>query len=89
MATTTTTAESDKPAPLTNEEIGRKLGLAHSTVSRMRRGQRVTSPSVMARMLEEFGVPPGKMLRAAASASQGDAGPWVDLMTETFGPLAE
>lgn len=40
---------------VTNEDIGRKLELSHSAVSRLRRGERLPSVEVMVRIASHFG----------------------------------
>lgn len=42
---------------MTNEEIGKKLGLTHSAVSRIRRGERLPSLEVMMAIDVNFGWP--------------------------------
>lgn len=80
---------SDTKTRLTNQEVAERLDLAHSTVSRIRRGDRATSVEVIHRISQEFGVPTDELVAAASSAHRGDKYPWIRLMEKTFGPVAQ
>lgn len=69
---------------LSNEAVSERLGLTHSAVSRMRRGERIASPRVMVQISSEFGVRLEDLVRAAATASEGDKDPWIALMASAF-----
>lgn len=47
----------DKPVQVTlsNVEVGRRIGLHHTSVSRVRKGERVPSLEVMQKIATEFG----------------------------------
>ena len=66
----------------TNTEIAEKLGLAHSTVSRMRTGERVGSVRTLRRLSREFDLDLDRVMAAAGQALDGDKGDWVKLMAE-------
>jgi transcriptional regulator with XRE-family HTH domain len=76
---------SDTKTRLTNQEVAERLGLSHSTVSRIRRADRLTSVDVLQRISVEFDVPAEELMSAAASAHRGDKYPWIRLMERTFG----
>lgn len=40
---------------MTNEEVGKRIGLTYSAVSRLRRGERLPSIEVMVAVSREFG----------------------------------
>lgn len=65
----------------TNTRIGDRLGLAHSTVSRMRRGDRIGSTAT----LRTIATLTGESLEAVTAAadlarSKADLAPWRDLL---------
>ena len=64
----------------TNAEIARKLGVGHSTVSRMRTGQRIGSPEVLQRISVEYDIPLSDVVDRAVRARAGDVDPWVRMM---------
>ena len=64
----------------TNAEVADRLGVSHSTVSRMRTGKRVGSPEVLERIHKEYGVPLGEVMSAAVAARAGDTDDWVEMM---------
>lgn len=69
----------------TNTEIAEKLGLAHSTVSRMRTGERVGSVRTLRRLSREFDLPLDRVMSSAGAALEGDKKEWVELMAEVAG----
>lgn len=69
----------------TNTEIAAKLGLAHSTVSRMRTGERVGSVRTLRRLSREFDIPLERVMSAAGQALEGDKRDWTRLMGEIVG----
>lgn len=69
---------------LSNSEVGHALGMSHSSVSRMRTGERVASVDVLERIITEYNADPEALLRAAAAATRGDTQEWVDLLGELF-----
>jgi transcriptional regulator with XRE-family HTH domain len=69
---------------LTNDAVAERLGLSHSAVSRMRRGERIASPRTAVRIAEEFGVSLDELTRASALASSGEREPWVELLFRAF-----
>jgi transcriptional regulator with XRE-family HTH domain len=73
----------------TNTEVAEKLGLALSTVSRMRTGERVGSVRTLRRLSREFDLPLDRVMSAAGSALEGDKGDWVKLMAEVAGDAPE
>lgn len=66
--------------PSTNTDIAARLGLAHSTVSRMRSGARVGSVRTLCRISSEFDIPLEKVMTAADKALAGDKDDWVKLI---------
>ena len=66
----------------TNTEIAGRLGLAHSTVSRMRTGERVGSVRTLRRISKEFEIPLERVMSSAGEALDGDPANWVKLMAE-------
>jgi len=64
----------------TNTEIGARLGLAHSTVSRMRTGERVGSIRTLQRISREYNLPLEEVVDAANKALEGNNADWVRLM---------
>ena len=68
----------------TNAEVARRIGLNHSSVSRMRSGARAASLDVIYRIASEFDVPPGPLLAAAAEFRRGNRQPWTELITRVF-----
>ena len=69
----------------TNTDIAARIGLAHSTVSRMRTGELVGSVRTLRRIAREFDIPLERVMSAAGSALDGDKGDWVALMSEIAG----
>lgn len=66
----------------TNAEIASRLGVSHSTVSRMRSGKRIGSPEVLVRISTEFDVPLERVMTAATAARRGKPKDWTKLMNE-------
>lgn len=64
----------------TNAEVATKLGVSHSTVSRMRTGKRVGSPELLMRIHKEYDVPLETVMSAATDARGGKTKKWVKLM---------
>lgn len=56
----------------TNEEVGRKIGLTHSSVSRIRSGERLPSIEVMSRIEEEYNWSVGGQVRARQNGTYKD-----------------
>lgn len=54
---------------LTNVEIGRLIGLDHTSVSRLRRGERRCSIAVMVRIEDQFGWPVRDQFAAMADGT--------------------
>jgi transcriptional regulator with XRE-family HTH domain len=54
---------------VTNEELGRWIGLTHSGVSRLLAGERTPSTETMVAISAVFGVDPGEVLKAATQCS--------------------
>ena len=65
----------------TNAEVATKLGVSHSTVSRMRTGKRVGSPEVLQRIAREYSLPLDDVMSAAVDARAGKTKKWVKMMT--------
>lgn len=72
----------------TNAEVAAKLGVSHSTVSRMRTGKRVGSPQVLVRLSQEYNVPLDEVMTAAVSARDGKPAKWTMLMNRVMGTSA-
>lgn len=69
---------------LSNVEVGLALNMSHSSVSRMRSGERVASIDVLDRIAREYHAEPAVLLEAAAKASRGDTKEWVQVLDELF-----
>jgi transcriptional regulator with XRE-family HTH domain len=70
---------------VTNEELGRWIGLTHSGVSRLLAGERTPSTETMVRIAETFQVDPGEVLKAATRPSRDSverATKWGDWFTQ-------
>jgi transcriptional regulator with XRE-family HTH domain len=65
---------------MTNAEAAELLGLNHSTVSRMRKGERIGSLTTLRRIAEKFEIPIEQVLDAAQKAHAGDKSDWVRLI---------
>lgn len=66
----------------TNADIGIRLGLAHSTISRMRRGERLGSLATFTKIAQITGKPLEAVVAAAALTKTGDLDPWLALLDE-------
>ena len=64
----------------TNAEVASKLGVSHSTVSRMRSGKRVGSPELLMRIHKEYEIPLEQVMSAATDARRGKTGAWKKMM---------
>lgn len=64
----------------TNAEVAEKLGLSHSTVSRMRTGKRLGSTEVLQKISAEYDVPLDAVITAAVEARAGRPQKWTELM---------
>jgi transcriptional regulator with XRE-family HTH domain len=64
----------------TNAEVAERLGVSHSTVSRMRTGKRVGSPAVLVRIAEKYEIPLEEVMAAAVAARSGKPAKWTMLM---------
>lgn len=60
----------------TNADLGRVLGLSHSTVSRMRSGSRTGSIATLQRLSKASGVPLEDVANAAQAARRGKKSAW-------------
>lgn len=69
----------------TNAEVAEKLGVSHSTVSRMRTGIRVGSPKVLQKIHETYDIPLDQVMTAAVRARDGKPGEWQTLMQKVMG----
>lgn len=69
----------------TNAEVAERLGVSHSTVSRMRTGKRVGSPEVLMRIHQAYDIPLQDLMSAAVAARKGSAGDWQRLMRQVVG----
>lgn len=69
----------------TNAEVAEKLGVSHSTVSRMRTGIRVGSPKVLQKISVEYDVPLDQVMTAAVAAREGKPEKWRTLMNQVLG----
>lgn len=67
---------------LGNAEVARTLGMSHSSVSRMRTGERVASPTTLQQLVTEYSGDPEVLVRAAAKAAAGDTAEWVEYLDE-------
>ena len=56
--------------PLTNVELGRRLGVGHSMASRLRHGKRAPGIAVMKKMAEEFDIPWADVCDARAKGAE-------------------
>lgn len=70
---------------MTNAQVAERLGLNHSTVSRIRKGERIGSLSTLRRIAEQFEIPIEKVLDAAQKAHAGDKRDWIKLVNDAFG----
>lgn len=68
------------PKGHTNADIGTRLGLAHSTVSRMRRGERLGSLETLRKIAAVTGTPLDDVTAAADKARGGDLPDWIALL---------
>lgn len=68
----------------TNAEVAQKLGVSHSTVSRMRTGKRLGSPQVLVRLSEAYDIPLDEVMAAAVAARNGKTGKWEKMMGRVF-----
>lgn len=66
----------------TNAQVAEKLGVSHSTVSRMRTGIRVGSTETLNRIHREYGIPLDRVVDAAVRARAGKPTKWKALMKE-------
>lgn len=74
----------DDMAQRSNSDIASHLGMSHSSVSRMRTGERIASVDTLDKIVNEFGADPGSLLAAAAAAASGDKTAWVELLASLF-----
>lgn len=74
---------------LSNAEVGERLGMSHSSVSRMRAGERVASVEVLERIVSEYEADPAELLHAAAEASRGSKQGWIRLLDRLFNASEE
>jgi transcriptional regulator with XRE-family HTH domain len=54
---------------MTNEELGRRIGVGHSMASRLRSGARAPGAQTMRRLSSELGIPIEELLAAHAEGS--------------------
>ena len=73
----------------TNAAIGDRLGLAHSTVSRMRRGERLGSVETLGKIAALAGVTLEHVVAAAELARDGDLRTWSGLLDKVAAPADE
>ena len=52
------------PAPMSNSEFGRRIGVTHSMASRVRAGKRLPGIGTMQRISSEFGIPIADLVTA-------------------------
>lgn len=69
---------------LSNSEVAQALEMSHSSVSRMRTGERVASIDVLGRIVSEYEADPGDLLDAAVLAVRGKPLKWVALLKSLF-----
>jgi len=69
----------------TNAQVAEKLGVSHSTVSRMRTGKRIGSPEVLSRISSEFEIPLADVMNAAVKARNGKLTLWTRMMKKVLG----
>lgn len=69
----------------TNAEVAVKLGVSHSTVSRMRTGKRVGSPEILVRISSSYGIPLDEVMSAAVAARKGKPAQWQSIMRRVVG----
>lgn len=74
----------DLMAKLSNAEVGLALGMSHSSISRMRTGERIASIEALEKIGTEYHADPAELLSAAAEAGRGNKRPWVDLLERLF-----
>lgn len=74
----------DTTQTATNADVARRIGLNHSSVSRMRSGKRAASIQVIYGIARVYDVPPGPLLEAAAKFHQGDRELWTTLINDVF-----
>lgn len=71
-------------AKLSNAEVGLALGMSHSSVSRMRTGERIASIESLEKIAVAYDGDPSELLAAAAEAGRGDKQPWIRLLERLF-----
>lgn len=69
----------------TNAEVAERLGVSHSTVSRMRTAKRIGSPEVLQRISIEFKIPLDDVMKAAVNARAGKPTLWTRMMKKVLG----
>lgn len=69
----------------TNAEVAERLGVSHSTVSRMRTGTRVGSPKVLQKIHETYSIPLNEVMDAAVKARDGHPAAWRKVMQKVMG----
>lgn len=69
---------------LSNIEVSNQLGMSQSTISRMRKGERLASPGTLYLIAQTYNVEPGILLNAASKAKQGDRNAWIILLNTIF-----
>ena len=72
----------------TNADLGRALGLSHSTVSRMRTGQRTGSLPTLRRLAALSGKSLEAVADAAIAARDGDTAEWTKILDSVCGAEA-
>lgn len=77
MTTMATTQEK-----MTNAAVAERIGLDHTTVSRIRSADRLPSSSVLYRFHREFGIPLEDLHLAADEVRDGKSDPWIALMDQ-------
>jgi len=73
-------------AAVTNVDVGAAIGLAHSTVSRIRSGERVPSIDIMMEIDKQYG---WSIAEQAKARADGDYAPkFEEILVKKYGSLA-
>ena len=72
----------------TNKQLGEALGLSHSTISRMRTGQRTGSTITLQRLADLTETPVEKVIKAASAARGDNTRAWLAIMKKADSAVA-
>lgn len=71
-------------AHMTNDEVGCRIGLTYSGVSRLRNGHRTASLKVLQALHREFDLSYEDLIDAAVLVGEGDRTRWVQMLDSAF-----